>query len=75
MYTLKMPTTEAQKRANAKWRANNKEKLAKIKLAWVENNIEKQREYSRNCNKRRYYYDKSCSYDVASKELMKCLLI
>lgn len=66
-------TSEAQKRANAKWVANNKEKLALIKLNWAQNNIEKQRGYVRESNKRAYYYKKSFSYDDASKELLKCL--
>lgn len=66
-------TSEAQKRANAKWAANNKEKLAQIKLNWVQNNIEKQRGYVRECCRRSYYYKKYFSYDDACKELLKCL--
>ncbi len=38
-----MSTTEAQKRANKKWRLNNAEKLKQIKKEWRDNNLEHHR--------------------------------
>jgi len=53
-----MPLTEAQKRAQANWRAKNRDKCAFFSNRWKEQNkehvAELQRGYARKCNKRRY---------------------
>lgn len=55
-----MPLSEAQKRAQANWRAKNRERVAfhinkwKSKPENVEHCAELQRSYARKCNKRRY---------------------
>jgi hypothetical protein len=60
-------TTDAQKRANRKWRENNKERHNAMIIAWNSKNADKMREYNRKfqCRKR--------AYAVAVKELLNCL--
>jgi len=38
-----MPTSEAQKQANKRYRENNPEKIAQLKKQWVNNNYEQYR--------------------------------
>jgi len=50
-----MPTSEAQKRATAKWNANNKERHEEMKRKWVESNRERVNEATR-IRQNKYYY-------------------
>jgi predicted transcriptional regulator YheO len=63
-----MPTSEAQKRANKKWRDNHKEEYIQSIYDWCKNNIDKKREYARR------YATKKQVWIVASRELLRCLL-
>lgn len=63
-----MPINDAQKRANKKWRDNNKEKYIQCILDWQEINIDKKREYARK------YATKKQAWTVVSRELLRCLL-
>jgi hypothetical protein len=63
-----MPATEAQKRATAKWIANNKEKHNIKKLEWAKRNYDRVREIDNAYKQRRR------EYEGAIKALMRCLL-
>ena len=49
-----MPATEAQKRAQKKWNAANKERVAQSKAKWIENNRDNHNEYCRLSMKRKW---------------------
>lgn len=49
-----MPLTEAQKRAQKKWNEANKERVAQIKVKWIENNRDKHNEINRLAMKRKW---------------------
>jgi hypothetical protein len=71
-----MPTSEAQKRANLKWREVHREQYKKIRnnqcSKWKEDNIdlwtERHRGYSKKCAYRRYWWGK------ISQEFLSILL-
>lgn len=53
-----MPTTEAQKRATAKWNINNKDKIKEWQKVWVDKNRAHLNEVVRNNNKKYYWRNK-----------------
>lgn len=53
-----MPTSEAQKRANAKWRAKNKERHEEMKANWLNANRERVNEATRLREQKYYWRDK-----------------
>lgn len=53
-----MPTTEAQKRATAKWNANNKDKIREWHKKWADENREHLNDVIRKNNKKYYWRDK-----------------
>jgi hypothetical protein len=53
-----MPRTEAQKRATAKWNANNKDKMREWQKAWVDKNRAHVNEIVNNNNKKYYWRNK-----------------
>lgn len=53
-----MPTSEAQKRANAKWRAKNKERHNEMKSKWLDANRERVNEATRLREQKYYWRDK-----------------
>lgn len=55
-----MPASEAQLRAIKKWNDKNKERVAKYKSNWVENNRDKHRESCRLSMKRKW--DLACEF-------------
>ena len=63
-----MPTSEAQKRASKKWRANHKDKFNDAIYTWRESNPSKQLEYARKCMAKNYLWK------CAIRDLMRCLL-
>jgi hypothetical protein len=63
-----MPSSEAQIRASKKWNEKNKERVAKYKSNWVENNYDKHRESCRISMKKKY--DLSCELKIFRKILL-----
>jgi hypothetical protein len=53
-----MPTTEAQKRANAKWIAKNKERHEEMKTKWLNENRARVNEATRLRQNKYYWRDK-----------------
>jgi hypothetical protein len=69
-----MPTTEAQKRASAKWKQNNAERFAEIRKQWIDNNRDKINEQTRIRQKMYYDAKKSCDPDAEFKNFRRILL-
>lgn len=63
-----MPTSDAQKRANKKWREANKERHDLMKLEWNKLHPERMRKASLKC------YYKRKAFIEASRDLMGCLI-
>lgn len=61
-------TSDAQKRANRKWRENNKERHNAMILDWNTRNADKMREYVKKSQTRKRIYT------AAVKELLNCLM-
>jgi hypothetical protein len=61
-------TSDAQKRANRKWREKNRERHNEMIIAWNTKNADKIREYNRVFNARKR------AYKAAVKELFNCLV-
>jgi hypothetical protein len=61
-------TSDAQKRANRKWREKNRERHNAMIIAWNTKNADKMREYNRLCHARKR------AYAAAVKELLNCLV-
>jgi hypothetical protein len=61
-------TSDAQKRANRKWREKNRERHNSMIIAWNTKNADKIREYNRVFNARKR------AYAAAVKELLNCLV-
>jgi hypothetical protein len=55
-----MPATEAQKRAQKKWNAANKERVAQSKAKWIQNNRDSHNESCRLSMKRKW--DLACEF-------------
>ncbi len=53
-----MPTSEAQKRANAKWIAKNKERHDEMKTKWLDENRARVNEATRIRQNKYYWRDK-----------------
>jgi len=53
-----MPTSEAQKRANAKWIAKNKERHNEMKNKWLDENRARVNEATRLRQNKYYWRDK-----------------
>lgn len=53
-----MPTSEAQKRANAKWSAKNKERHDEMKTKWLNENRARVNEATRIREQKYYWRDK-----------------
>ena len=69
-----MPTTEAQKRASAKWQKNNAERFNEIRKQWIDNNRDRVNEQTRIRQKMYYDAKKSCDPDAEFKSFRRILL-